>query len=170
MSQERLTSLCILQVNFPLQNHLFNAKNRLTGWSDEHEELMLVKNTTALGYSPPQVFPPTSSPLWVRKDPSDTGFCSFTISTISFQDFSARCFSSHLLSKKRVLYLFFSFVPFLCAVITPFPNTHSFSSFFPTVLSSLLFILLTHTVGYRRHWQELLSQTGTHNVMCMQEL
>lgn len=40
---------------------------------------MLVKNTTTLGYSPPQVFPPTCLPSRVMKDPSDTGFCYFTV-------------------------------------------------------------------------------------------
>lgn len=159
----------------------YNAKNRFSGWSDENEELMLVKNTAALGYSPPQVFPPTSPPWQVMKDPSDTWFLflyylkSHTLPFLQFSfTFFARCFSSHLQSKKSVFHFFFSFLPFLykflCAVITPFSNTHSFSSFLPPLLSSLFFILLTHTVGNGRHWQELLSQTGTHYSTCVQEL
>lgn len=79
MSQEHLTSLYILQVNFLLPNHLLMPKIGLLEWSDENKELMLVENTTALGYSPAQVFPLTSPPSWVMKDPSETGFCSFTV-------------------------------------------------------------------------------------------
>lgn len=137
---------------------------------------MLVRNTIALGCSPPQVFPPTSPPSLVMKNSSDTGFCSFTVLEVLhyhlynfLSSFFARCFSS---TASVLLFL----IPTLSVLISlcchyPLPKyllilfIFSYSLEFSAFSSCLPTHLGTGGIG-----KELLSQTGTHNSTCTQEL
>lgn len=133
---------------------------------------MLERNTITLGYSPPQVFPPTSPPSLVMKNPSDTVFCSFIVLEVLhyylynfLSSFFARCFSSHLQSEKCLVLLFL--IPTLSILISlcchyPLPKyllilfIFSYSLEFSPFSSCLPTHLVTGGIG-----KELLSQTRT---------